>query len=508
MKSLIRRNRLLWSLIITILLAISLPAAIFGAGEIYFRFQNTVNVTARAQAQQVFNVLQRSASEAVWTYNSESIEQLIDGIASDHAVQQVSVVDSFGATFAEFKRNDEAATHLFTLTGTIHYEDEEIGSVEMVYSIGSEYSAAKSEAIRLLSIFLAQATLSLLAVIWLLKRQVTNPINSMIGAAQGISKGDLDTPVTLYRNDELGALSNHIDQARVALKDLFQNLEDRVQERTAELSQVNGALETTIDQLKQAQAELVETEKLSALGSLVAGVSHELNTPLGNSLMMASTLVDTIETFSDQLTSGQIKRSELTHYLETINSSANIMQSNISAAADLVKSFKQVSVDRTSEHARQFELVEYLHEIEATVRHLFKHRPITLSVEGEPPISMFSYPGPLNQIVNNLINNALIHAFEESSEGNVVIRACIVDREQVEITITDDGCGIPEDNLSRVLEPFFTTKLGKGGSGLGMHIVHNIVTGVLQGSLRINSQEGQGTRVTLLLPTHLPGASE
>ncbi len=501
MKTLVQRNRLLWTLIITILVAIASPAVFFGAGEIYFRFQNTVNVTAREQAEQAFNVLLRSASEAVWTYNSESIKQLIDGIASDKAVQRIYVEDSFGAPFAEYV-SPTPHDYQFTLRGDIDYEGEVIGHVEMVYSLQLEYQEAFREALRLLFIFIAQAALSLVAVIWLLKKQVTNPINQIISSAQGISKGNLDTPVALDRNDELGALSQQIDEARIALKDLFQTLEDRVDARTAELSAVNTELESTIKQLKRAQKELVETEKLSALGALVAGVSHELNTPLGNSIMMASTLVDTVERFQKQLTSGQIMRSELTNYLDTITNSAKIMQSNIGAAADLVKSFKQVSVDRTSEQARDFELVEYLHEVEATLRHLFKHRPVDLVVEGNAPIQMSSYPGPLNQVINNLINNALVHAFEPEDEGKVTITAELVDHgETAEIIVRDNGAGIAEENLSRVLEPFFTTKLGKGGSGLGMHIVHNLVTNVLSGTMKITSKVGEGTTVLIQIPT-------
>lgn len=500
MKAALHQNKLLWSLVSATIFAIALPAMLFGASELYLRFQKDINQTAQNDAEQIFNVLLRSASEAVWTYNNDSIDQLIEGISNDAAVEQIYIEDSFGEPFAKFDRGGEPPEHFISLAGAITYEGEVIGHLAFTYSLEEIYQESRSEALRLLAILALQAVCTLLAIVFVIKRQVTNPINTLIQSAKGISEGNLDTSVVLNRHDELGALSMQLDDARAALKDLLQNLEARVAERTEALSSVNSELEQTVTRLQRAQDDLVETEKLSALGALVAGVSHELNTPLGNSLMMSSTLTDTIKQFSDKLESGQITRSELSHYLQTIRNSADIMQSNITSAADLVRSFKQVSVDRTSEQSRQFELAEYLHEIEATLRHLFKHRPVQLLIKAEPPIIMHSYPGPLNQVINNLVNNALTHAFSNEEAGQVVIAAKVVDEEQVELTVRDNGAGIEPDNLARVFEPFFTTRLGQGGSGLGMHIVHNIVTSVLLGSLKVESEVGHGTLVRLQLP--------
>ncbi len=290
------------------------------------------------------------------------------------------------------------------------------------------------------------------------------------------------------------------------IRELNATLEDRVVERTDELQQANQELETTLDALNLAHEELVNSEKLAALGALVAGISHELNTPIGNSLMVASTLTDQTEALSGSYRDQNgIKRSVLENYIADVGKAGDILVRNLHRAADLVNSFKQVAIDQTSSQRRTFSLAEVTGEILLTLWPVIRKSPFNVEQNIPDDLTFDSYPGPLGQVLTNLINNALLHGFEGRSQGVVVIAARASDMDGwVELTIKDDGIGIPAVNLNRIFDPFFTTKLGEGGSGLGLNITHNIVSGVLGGRVRVQSAIGVGTTFTLLLPLVAP----
>lgn len=269
-------------------------------------------------------------------------------------------------------------------------------------------------------------------------------------------------------------------------------LEQRVDERTRELT-------NTLNQLTAAQAELVRSEKMSALGAMVAGIAHELNTPIGNSLTVASTLQDHGATFMAEMGKG-LTRSKLDEFVQNSQQGTSILMRSLHHAAELVSSFKQVAVDQTSVNRRVFRLKETLNEILLTMGPTLRKTSHSVVCEVPDDITLDSYPGPLGQIVTNLINNALVHAFEGRQNGKISIQARLSQPGWVEITVQDDGVGIPAAHLEKVFDPFFTTKLGKGGSGLGLNIVYNLVTTTLCGRIQVVSTPGSGACFTLKLP--------
>jgi len=286
-------------------------------------------------------------------------------------------------------------------------------------------------------------------------------------------------------------------------------LEQRVQDRTRALTEANTELVAALNRLKQTQDSLVRSEKLASLGSLVAGVAHELNTPLGTALTMATTLRDRTGEFVAETRTG-LRRSTLNAYVEMLQSASELITRNLSRASELIVSFKHVAVDQTSSQRRDFELGHVVKEVTDTLRHMFKKTSHTLELDIAQGIAMDSYPGPLGQVITNLLNNALIHAFPDRERGRMRIQAVLIGPEHVCLTFSDDGVGIPSEAQKRIFDPFFTTRLGQGGSGLGLNIVHNIVEGLLGGSIRVESAEGKGTRFVMELPLQAPhpGATE
>ena len=277
-------------------------------------------------------------------------------------------------------------------------------------------------------------------------------------------------------------------------------LEQRVRDRTQELT-------NALSQLTAAKDELVRSEKLSALGALVAGIAHELNTPIGNSLTVASTLQDHARRFTLETEKG-ITRARLQEFVISTTQGAEILMSSLQHAADLVASFKQVAVDQTSVNRRRFGLHATVTEILMTLGPTLRKTSHAVQTDIPADIVMDSFPGPFGQIVTNLVQNALIHAFDGQENGVITITARPKHGDWVEISVQDNGPVIAMDHLGRIFDPFFTTKFGKGGSGLGLNIVYNLATTTLGGRIRVDSLPGQGACFTLDLPLSLPSSEE
>ena len=291
-------------------------------------------------------------------------------------------------------------------------------------------------------------------------------------------------------------------EAGEKLRELNETLEQRVAERTQALYRANHELSAALDHLNTTQAELIRSEKMAALGSLVAGVAHELSTPLGNSLLAANTLRDHARELSKEMESG-LRRSTLERYLAETQDGNEIIERNLSRAAELVSSFKQVAVDQSSSQRRRFMLMEVVEEIMMTLRPSLKRLPFIVNIDVDPGLEFDSYPGPLGQVLTNLINNAIIHAFDGRDHGVITITGRADGEEYVLLEVTDDGTGIPEANLRRLFDPFFTTRFGEG-SGLGLPIVHSLITNLLGGLVEVSSVPGQGACFRFRLPKIAP----
>jgi PAS domain S-box-containing protein len=288
-----------------------------------------------------------------------------------------------------------------------------------------------------------------------------------------------------------------------ALAAMNRDLERRVAERTEALSASNRELADSIDNLQRAQRQLVETEKMAALGGLVAGVAHEINTPLGIGVTAASHLEQHTRTFRRRAEEGRLTRSELQAFIDIADESADLILRNLHRADKLIKSFKQVAVDQSSEAQRRIDLAGYVEEILTSLRPSLRKSRHDVQAAIPPGILIDTLPGAIYQVVSNLIGNSLLHGFTDREGGGAIRIDARVEDDGVHIDYRDNGVGMSEDVCRRVFEPFFTTRRGSGGSGLGMHIVYNLVTQALGGSIACASAPGQGVHFAIVLPRQL-----
>jgi len=340
--------------------------------------------------------------------------------------------------------------------------------------------------------------LTLIVVIGaLIARSIILPLKEIMAAMHGVVSEKYDAPIQgTHARDEIGEMARAVAVFR----------ENAIAKRKAEdeLRAAKDRAEKALDDLREAQQSLIAAEKLAALGGLVAGVAHEVNNPIGISLTVASSFARRCEEFAKEVDAGPLRRSRLGEFLEGGRDAANQLVANLQRAGELVQSFKQVAVDRSHADRRPFDLRESTDQIVASLRPALKKSQITLTVDVPAGIIMDSYPGSYGQVLTNLFLNSVVHAFPDGRAGSVIVEARQV-RDDVDIFVSDDGVGMSEEIQRRAFDPFFTTRRNEGGTGLGLHIIFNLVTQQLGGRLAFESRLGWGTRFRITLPRVAPG---
>ena len=364
-------------------------------------------------------------------------------------------------------------------------------------------------------VLLVLATLLALVTAWFVSEwTIMARLNRLMAAASRLEAGDLTTRTGMATGaGELGQLAAAFDsmaeglgrkeqqrsRAEAELLRLNEELELRVAQRTEQLAGTNQQLQHTLDDLQRTQRQLVLAEKLAALGELVAGVAHEINTPVGVALSAGSTLAEKNRLLAERFAQGEMKRSDLSTYLEDSREGAEMILVNLNRASELIRSFKMVAVDQVSENRRTFNVKGYIDEVLLSLRPKLKKTGHQLEVVCDPGLMIDSYPGAFSQILTNFIINSLVHGFAPGQVGHIRIE---VVRDDATLTLCygDDGQGMAAETRDRIFEPFFTTARSQGSTGLGLHIVFNIVTRTLGGTVSCESAPGQGTRFQVVMP--------
>lgn len=301
------------------------------------------------------------------------------------------------------------------------------------------------------------------------------------------------------KNETLHKMWLEIKESRDKIAEWNKTLEQRVAERTEQLAEVNNELMLMLETLQRTQARLIQSEKMSSLGNLVAGVTHELITPIGISVTAASHLAERTTEIAEANRKNQVQTFELEKYFELSRDMSKIILTNLDRATNLIRSFKQVAVDQSSEEKRCFNVQAYIKEVLVSLQPKLKKTAHQIKIDCADDLEINSYPGALSQIITNMVMNSLIHAFDEEDSGMIIFT---VNKSQAMLSFkySDNGKGISKENLGRIFNPFFTTMQDKGGTGLGLHIIYNIVTQTLHGTIKCQSKPGQGTTFSISFP--------
>lgn len=408
-------------------------------------------------------------------------------------------------------------------------ESQIVGALRLTIDLSSISQMISRFTLTVASLILVSVLIAY-ALSRLIQRVLTRQVNELVSIAANItSTNNYALRAQVLAQDELGTLAHVFndmlaqvqrhDAAResvdLQLRQFNETLESRIEARTAQLNERNLALNETLAKLTDTQSQLVQSEKLAALGGLVAGVAHEINTPLGIAVTAASAVEFEAKQTANLFRTNTLSRSAMTAFVETAEQGSHLIMKNLQRAVELVRSFKQVAVDQSSEQRREIDLKDYFQQVLISLHPALKRTQHEISLVCPEKLMLDTYPGALYQILVNFVMNSLVHGFDGIDIGKIEISCRALFQPDntgeitrpIEIYYRDNGCGMSAEVKRQVFDPFFTTRRGQGGSGLGMHITWNLVTRLLQGSLRCESTPGAGVLFVLVLPEVLKDLS-
>ena len=333
------------------------------------------------------------------------------------------------------------------------------------------------------------------AIYFLVRRRLRVPLDDLVDGVKRIQQGGSDVQVDITVNNELATLGR-----------AFNEMADEVQQKSKELLLANDTLEAKVkkrtEDLQSAQRQLILSEKMASLGQLVAGVAHEINTPLGNCVTALSFNINALEEVQKKYVEQRLTATDFGNYLTSSSESMELIEKNLKRAAELMRTFKNVAVSQSVEEVSRFKIAPHIREVLLTLNPQMRHTEIAIEIDVEDSIEVTSFAGAYYQLLSNLILNSVRHAFPDK-KGTISI-SVRKDHAAIYLDYADDGEGMDSDTLNKIFDPFFTTKRGSGGTGLGMYMIYNIVTQLLGGSIKANSSQGEGTQFEIILPSELP----
>ena len=502
---------------------VSISVLILAMCTIALSFYNKFKQNMEERVLQKSSLLADAAAVGVVFEQDESVTMLLDSLSVDRAVDSAVVYKKFAGEysyFSHYARNEDSykpsdyesgprtqwVDQKFILRLPILVDGEEVGQLHV-----REDNVYLRDLLMSSIAYLVPVMLFSALVVWMVSKTVQDrlarPLRDLTKTVHEVAQSrDYDRRVEIDSKDELGDLGNAFNSMMKELSDfekireekekeiltLNTELEEKVKERTKELS-------ASLDNLRLTQQQLVEQEKMASLGELVAGVAHERNTPIGVGITAVSYLNESLVQIRESFLSGALTKAEFTAHLDSISESADIVSGNLKRAAELVKAFKSVAVDQSSSEPRLIDMSDYVNDILMSLKPKLKRFQHEITVEIDNGVEIYCDPGIISQIVTNFVMNSLNHAFSADEVGHITMTAEIKG-DKFYFIYTDDGHGIDQGIIKRLFEPFVTTKRGQGGSGLGTHIIYNLVTQVLGGQIHCDSEPGQGVRFEITAP--------
>ena len=480
-----------------------------------------------------------SVADPLWEYDLVHIQNLVTLLTYRKAVYQIQIMDKTRGLSV-----DDINTIYKTSDGRVHYAEKSIlknnvpiGTLKIGISSTPYLKDLYRELIARVIQSLIEITALTAVIVWI-SYTITKPLKALENDIEEFASGNYSKLSLIQGEDEVARLgkafnemAKHIEEADYELRTMNASLEQLVHERTnelnlmnielkealaasqemqAELSLKNEELNNTMGELELAYKEIIEVSKSALTSQLIAGVAHEINTPIGIILTTNTFAMQEIELFKEKIDYGGLTKNDLQEFIELMMEATTNTQNNLNRTIDLIQNFKQVAVDQTSLRLREFNLKDYLDEVILTLRPAMKRIHVDIDVACPEDLMIYSYPGAYSQILTNLIFNSIKHGFKNLDSGSIRIEVNLFEQHlhlQLQLKYEDNGCGIDAALLKNIYTPFYSTAHDQGGSGLGLSIVKNLVEKTLQGQISCESELGKGIRFIIELPIELQEAS-
>lgn len=501
-----------------ILLCSSIFTLFLSAVQLYTDYDQDLDAIEE-RLLQIENSYLGTIASSLWVFDDVQLFHQLEGITQLPDISYVELLSSTGETY---HRGTIPESNSLGRLFSLHNNTEVIGQLKVTATLEHVYERLwiKGRLI-VVSQMLKTFFISLL-IMFIIHQLITRHLTQMRQYALTLNTDNLDTELNLKRTepsheDELQSVSNALNSMRESLKadiiqreetekelqQLNEELEDRVKARTYDLEATNQELTKTLSELKVTQGQLVQSEKMASLAELVAGIAHEINTPVGLCVTSVTHLQEKNKILSEKFDTGTLAKSDLVTHQQLSEECLKIINDNLSRAAKLISSFKEIAVDQCIDDRRVINVKDYLQEIIDTLGPKLKTTLLKVNIDCDPGYVLDSYPGAISQIFTNLVLNTVIHGFPEKKEGFINIGVSLRD-DYLLFTYKDTGVGLSSEIAEKIFNPFFTTKRGEGGSGLGMHVVYNLITQLLQGSIRcLTEEDGTGASFEIFVPLQL-----
>jgi signal transduction histidine kinase len=466
-------------------------AGVIYAGALVYLETKSLNQTQQTQVVEQISQLAEVMAIPTWNLDQQFISSYLKQNSVSPYIQCIELISDASLKESSPQDCQHAETGITLHSEPIVYEELYIGVIIVSYKIELDnerlkfilWSRIPMAVFALLTVFFS--------VFWVFRRWVVIPLQQMTQSIETFQVDGTVMPIRWESKDEIGTLNKTINKAQQQ-----QQTHDRI------LTSAKEKAESSFNELQSMQSQLVESEKMASLGGLVAGISHEINTPLGVAKTSASHVEDELKKMTNSFSEGTLTKSSMEDFINQFSDGLHLLTANLNRASELMTSFKQVSADQSHDEMRTINLKEYLEETIYTLKPNLRRFQVAVLLDCEDNILIDTFPGAFSQITTNLIMNSLNHAYAPEDPGSINITVTQAN-DLVLLTYNDDGKGMEESVLKKVFEPFFTTKRGNGGTGLGMHIIYNLVTMKLQGTIDVSSVVGQGSTFKLILPTSL-----
>jgi len=490
-------NKLSRRILIYILLCSSILSVASTGIQVYMAFQESLN-RLNQQFDNIESSYIQSISTSLWDFNEPLVQQQIKGIVKLPDIRFVRITTGFGKVY---QQGDEDVIANKVVEYPIFYGENDIGIIYIAADYDDIYQHLWQQAGYIVTSEFVKTFIVALFIMFIVHWVITRHIYHITHYSQNVKTDNLDDALVLNnrgeQKDELDDLVEAINNMRLALKNDIVKLEEaenalinlngeleiKVYDRTAKLAASNQQLQQSLDDLTLAKDQLVQSEKMASLGQLVAGVAHEVNTPLGICVTSISALKEKVMLLNESIAQEKLTKSQLTSTLSLLIEYQEIIERSLNKAVDLIRGFKSVAVEQHTDPELNINLSQHANDVINTVKTLFKRKKYTINLTVDKDLTLITYPSAWNQILTNFMTNSHIHGFEHREEGEINI-TFTESNGFLTLLYSDDGEGLNKDIRDRIFDPFVTTKRGQGGSGLGMNIVYNLVDVKLGGTIK------------------------